>query len=442
MAMPTFTSTIDDDGSALLTDDDGRPHRMNTRSVEEARREVFQEVSAQAERREQSVLFISVESDKTYRIVIHPNGDVEELSQEESAALEQSPGHDQGRIPTPPPISEQAAETQHDVVPQQPPAHPEGEHTSFQRSEPSTRKSFIKQSTSDRPACKGWRGTLTRLGIRMAPSPEELAERLDIAAVSQRWLGPRTISITNPKGGAGKTPITVLICAVLARFGGDGVLAWDNNQTRGTLGWRTEQGPHQATLLDLLPFTDRLLSSQAQIADLANFFHHQRADKFDVLRSKTSEIATDQRISPDDVRSLHKVASKYCRMIVMDSGNDESDPMWKTMIDLSDQLVLSTTSRVEPAEAGALMLETLTELGPEYARLASNAVVVVTVADKSATREDVQRIVDGFSSMVREVVTIPFDPAIIDGHLAFDNLRPDTQRAALAAAAAVARGLD
>lgn len=442
MVMPTFTSTINDDGSALLTDDEGRPRRLNTRSVEEARREVFQEVSEQAELREQSVLFISVESDQTYRIVIHPNGDVEELSQEETDALEQPPTLVQEQIPAPLPIIEHMTESQSDVLPPVPPAHAERAHPSFQRPESSTRRSFIKQSTSDRPASKGWRGALTRLGIRMAPSPEELAERLDIASVSQRWLGPRTISITNPKGGAGKTPITVLICAVLARYGGDGVLAWDNNQTRGTLGWRTEQGPHQATLLDLLPYTDRLLSSQAQIADLANFFHHQRADKFDVLRSKSSEIATDQRISPDDVRSLHKVASKYCRMIVMDSGNDESDPMWKTMIDLSDQLVLATTSRVEPAEAGALMLENLNALGPEYARLASNAVVVVSVADKSATRADIDRIVDGFSGMVREVVTIPFDPAIIDGHLTFDNLRPDTQRAALAAAAAVARGLD
>lgn len=438
MAMPTFTSTINDDGSALLTDDDGRPRRLNTTSVEQARREVFQEVSTQAEQRDESVLFISVESDQAYRIVIHPNGDVEELSPEEAGALEQTPN-----TPTTPPTPVVGAvdDSAPVTIPRPPAVQDEHRHSAFTR-EPTGRTSFIKQAGNDRPACKGWRGTLTRLGIRMAPSEEELAERVDIAAVSQRWLGPRTIAVTNPKGGAAKTPIVVLICAVLARYGGDGVLAWDNNQTRGTLGWRTEQGPHQATLLDLLPFTDRLLSAQAQIADLASFFHHQRADKFDVLRSKTSEIASGQRISPDDVRALHKVASKYCRMIVMDSGNDESDPMWKTMVDLSDQLVVATTNRDEPAEAGALMLETLTALGPDYADLVRNAVVIVSIADKEASRERVQRIVDGFSSMVREVVTIPFDPAIIDGHLAFDNLRSETQRAALAAAAAVARGLD
>lgn len=88
------------------------------------------------------------------------------------------------------------------------------------------------------------------------------------------------------------------------------------------------------------------------------------------------------------------------------------------------------------------MLETLAKLGPEYAELARNAVVIISVADKEASKADVQNIVDGFTGMVRDILTIPYDPAIIDGHLAFDNLRPATQRAALAAAAAIARGLD
>lgn len=34
----------------------------------------------------------------------------------------------------------------------------------------------------------------------------------------------------------GQTPTTVLLSAVFARYGGAGVVAWDANQTRGTLG--------------------------------------------------------------------------------------------------------------------------------------------------------------------------------------------------------------
>ena len=43
--------------------------------------------------------------------------------------------------------------------------------------------------------------------------------------------------------------------------------------------------------------------------------------------------------------------------------------------------------------------------------------------------------------LAREVVTIPHDPAIVDGILQWDSLRPSTHRAWLRAAAAVARGL-
>ncbi len=223
------------------------------------------------------------------------------------------------------------------------------------------RQSFLVREQIEEPATTGWRGLATRAGIRMSPSEEERAERADVLAVSQHWPGPRTIAIVNGKGGAGKTPSTVLLSGVFARYGGAGVLAWDNNQTRGTLGWRTEQGPHESTLLELLPQVDRLLSTSAQSADLAHYVHHQTRDRFDVLRSKPMALAQEQRIEPEDVDAIHAVASKYYRLIFIDSGNDESDPMWRRMIDHADQLVVATTTRDDHAEAGALLLEALAD---------------------------------------------------------------------------------
>ncbi|RBL98912.1 ATPase [Glutamicibacter soli] len=303
------------------------------------------------------------------------------------------------------------------------------------------RQSFLTQEQVEEPATQGWRGTMTRLGIRMAPSENERAERADVQAVSQHWPGPRTIAIVNGKGGAGKTPTTVLLSAIFARYGGAGVLAWDNNQTRGTLGWRTEQGPHEATLLELLPESEKLLGTGAQSADLAHFVHHQTRDRFDVLRSKPMELASAQRVDAADVDAIHRVASKYYRLIFIDSGNDESDPMWRRMIDHTDQLVVATTTRDDHAEAGALLLEALAQQNDKAHALAQNAVAVVTQADSKATGADVQRVADGYKTLARDVATIPFDPAMVDGILRYDALRPATQRAWLAAGAAVARGL-
>ncbi|WP_238439522.1 MinD/ParA family ATP-binding protein [Microbacterium sp. JZ31] len=308
-------------------------------------------------------------------------------------------------------------------------------------SPPDGRRSFLTPEHAEEPAERGWRGFLVRAGVRVPPSAEERAERADMSTVSQHWPGPRTIAIVNAKGGSGKTPTTILTSAVFARYGGAGVLAWDNNQTRGTLGWRTEQGPHDASLHDLLPETDRLLSAQAQSADLAHFVHHQTRDRYDVLRSRPMLLADEQRIKKEDIDRIHSVAAKYYRLIVMDSGNDESDPMWRRMIDLADQIVIATTTRAEHAEAGALLLEALTDRDERSARLVRQSVAVVSQADPHASAAEVQSVVDGYRALSREVAAIPYDPAMAGGYLHFSALRPATQRAWLAATAAIARGL-
>ncbi|MBF5082331.1 AAA family ATPase [Quadrisphaera sp. INWT6] len=306
---------------------------------------------------------------------------------------------------------------------------------------PEGRRSFLREEAAEVPARRGWRGWLNQAGLRLAPVDAERAERLDELTVSQHWPGPRTIAVVNGKGGAGKTPTTALLAAVFARYGGAGVLAWDNNQTRGTLGWRTEQAGHDGTVVDLIPRVPHLLGETARSSDLAQYVHHQRADRYDVLRSKPLALASEQRVAPEDVDDLHTVASKYYRLVIIDSGNDESDPMWLRMIDHTDQVVVATSTRDDHAEAGALLLEALASRDERCAALASSAVVVVSQAVASATQSDVRRIAEGFSGLAREVASIPFDRAMVEGQLRHEALAADTRRAWLRAAAAVARGL-
>ncbi|MFD1375239.1 hypothetical protein ACFQ4U_02635 [Micrococcus antarcticus] len=102
---------------------------------------------------------------------------------------------------------------------------------------------------------------------------------------------------------------------------------------------------------------------------------------------------------------------------------------------------MATTTRGDHDEAGALLLESLAQQNDKAHTLAQNAVAVVTQADSKATTVDAKRVADGYKTLPRDVATIPFDPAIVDGILRYDALRPNTQRAWLAAGAAVARGL-
>ncbi|WP_431230891.1 chromosome partitioning protein ParA [Paenarthrobacter nicotinovorans] len=309
--------------------------------------------------------------------------------------------------------------------------------------------SFLVSAPVLEPATKGWRGSLTRLGFRMDPSPEELAEREDIRTVSQHWPGPRTIAVINRKGGANKTPTVVMLSAILARYSGAATVAWDNNESQGTLGWRTEKGAHNRSVLDLIDSSTELLSPSTNAAEIAKFVHHQTADKFDVLRSDENEEG-DHEVTAEEVDIAHQVLTRYYRLVVMDSGNTARAANWRRMIDHTNQLVVPVTAIEDRAEAARLTLQTLESRGGHDAELARNAVVIVsesTDAKRSMTgdalkraKAEAQRIADGFEPFVRTVVRIPYDPALVNGPIRYEALQPATQRAWLAAAAAVAKG--
>lgn len=490
---PRIEARTRPDGTAELTIN-GTSYPIQTTSPQAARDEIIRRVTDTAAKIRRPVRMATTGPDGSWPIIVHPDGTIEAdasrrtadtgstsaapphpaaastlpRAQEPTTTADQPPGGHpaDGQLIDAQPS---AAATPGPGVPAElePPDEPRPDDEPVQQAPDSTvgpwgqaaaaaraqagkaaptpeyvpRRSFLTQEQTEEPATHGWRGVMTRIGLQMAPSAGERSQRTDVRAVSQHWPGPRTVAVVNGKGGASKTPSTILLSAVFARYGGAGVLAWDNNQTRGTLGWRTEQGPHEATLLDLLPETDRLLSTTAQSADLAHFVHHQTRDKFDVLRSKPMVLADQQRVEPADVDAIWRVAAKYYRLILMDSGNDEADPMWLRMIDHTDQLVVVTTTRDDHAEAGALLLEALAQRDERSGHLAEQAVAVVSQADPKASPAELRHIAHGYRSLAREVVPIPHDPAMVDGVVRYSSLSPTTQRAWLAAGAAVARGL-
>lgn len=298
---------------------------------------------------------------------------------------------------------------------------------------------FLVDDSRPDPATKGIRGLLTRAGIKQEPSAAELAERADTSAVSQHWPGVRTIAVVNRKGGSNKTPTVAALASVFARYGGGGVLAWDNNENQGTLGWRTQKGTHDASVLDVLRDRDRLLADTARQADIDGYLHHQEEDKYDVLRSDENDEG-DHEIQADEVDTVHKIAEKYRRLIIMDSGNTARAANWRAMIEHTNQLVIPTTTMEDRAEAAKLTLQTLAARDEHSAQLAENAVVIISQW-KPEDRAEAQRIAELFTPLVRAVVTVPYDEALKAGRIRYGALAKPTQRAWLAAAAAVARGL-
>ncbi|MDF2826784.1 MAG: hypothetical protein K0R01_67 [Mycobacterium sp.] len=451
---PRVEAMLNDDGTAEVSIG-GTVHPITAPSVEEARVQVVALLADKATQLGRPLRAITRDPDGQWPLIIHGDGTVEEDTTTEPTRARAARATQRAADDAPaPPIqatSQDATPTPQDPEPTPAPASTSrawvssGQDETAASSTTSTRRerreSFLTVEQTEEPATEGLRGLLTRAGIRMAPSETERALRENIRLVSQHWPGPRTTAIVNGKGGASKTPTTAFLAAVFARYGGAGVVAHDNNQTRGTLGWRTEQGPHDATFLELLPEVDRLLGTAAQSADLAHFVHHQTQDKYDVLRSQPMILADEQRLGVAQFDAIHSVLRKYYRLIFTDSGNDESDSLWLRMVENADQLVVATTTRGDIAEAGALLLEALADRDERSAALARNAVVVVNQAKKDGTLAEAEQVAAAFRPLARETVAIPYDPSMVEGTLRYGSLRPTTQRAWLAAAAAVARGL-
>ena len=299
--------------------------------------------------------------------------------------------------------------------------------------------SFLAKSAAGGPKPTGWRAVAGRLGFKVQASQAQCQQWADERTVSQHWPGPRTIAVLNGKGGAGKTPTSILLASNFARLGSGSVVAADGNVTRGTLGWRTEQGPHNATILDMVPQTEALMDPSARNGDVAAYTHHQTIDQFDVLRSNPLLLSTEQKLSPEELDGIQQVLTRYYRMIIWDTGNDEGDSLWLRIVSHADQIVVATTTRTDHAEAGRLLLQGLSGRDERSAALAANAVVVISQADRE--EPPATSLVDGFAGIAREVVTIPYDRSMREQWLRSDKLAPATRAAWLHAAAAVARGL-
>ena len=99
------------------------------------------------------------------------------------------------------------------------------------------------------PATWGWRGWVRRMSgglIKPRMGPAERDHASDRAIIQRDFDGPRTIAFINPKGGAAKTTGVLAAGYTFGTVRGGGVVAWDNNESRGTLGIRgTRSTPHQ-----------------------------------------------------------------------------------------------------------------------------------------------------------------------------------------------------
>lgn len=292
------------------------------------------------------------------------------------------------------------------------------------------------------PAEHGWQGAVRRLTgglVSLAPSAVELGQRNAVAAVQRSLNGPRTIVVLNPKGGAHKTTATLLIAATFGIYRGGYTLAWDNNETMGTLGVRAQAARHTNTAVDLLRDLDRFEDARSRVGDLDNYVRSQGDAQFDAL---ASDLDPAGAASIDDVafRKLHATLSRFYRVLVIDTGNNMRASNWEAAVDTADQLVIVSTIREDTGYGAASLLDGLRQKG--HAAKVAEAVTILASPSKTADEHLSRRLHDHFRQLTRTVVDVPYDPSLVGGGpLNVDALAPRTRSAWLHATAAIAEGL-
>jgi MinD-like ATPase involved in chromosome partitioning or flagellar assembly len=305
---------------------------------------------------------------------------------------------------------------------------------------------FLDRRDADQghgPATWGWRGKVRKWsGGMITPrmGPDELAYELDRQTIQKDFDGPRTIAFINPKGGAAKTTGVLAAGYTFGTVRGGGVVAWDNNETRGTLGIRGTRSAHRNTTRELLEDLERFTDVyQSRIGDLGAFVRSQGDAHFDVLASDERPDVTGT-IRAQDFDAVHKLLERFYRIILIDTGNNMRAENWLAAAGAADLLVVTSTVREDTGYSGLWMLDALQDAG--YQNLKYKTVTILSDPSPTVDAKLAADLVDVYQQRTRGVYRVPYDPALVAGSVVpYSQLSENTRRQWLKACAGMAEGL-
>ena len=303
------------------------------------------------------------------------------------------------------------------------------------------------QSSTRRPekvkATLGFPGFITRVTggvISPRPNRRERRETERLERIRRPLEGPRNIAVVNLKGGAHKTTASLMIAATLGVTRGGNVLAWDNNETRGTLGWRGIPTDHHRTAVDLLHDIETLRAPRASSADLDPYVRPQGEMRFDILASD-EDPGSAASIDDAAFADLNDALSRFYRIKVIDTGNNVRASNWLAAVESADQLVIISTVREDTFNAAAWMIDELRATG--LAEQVDHAVTILSHSSKGKFDSTLRsRLLAHFGAHTRAVTEVPYEEHFVDGtHLDWSRVSAKTKEAWLDATALIIDGL-
>lgn len=334
------------------------------------------------------------------------------------------------------------------VAPPVPPPHPSPPPTNGERWQHDplipTAEEFARRRAVRPPdpvALTGVRGAVRNATfglLKLPPGQHERELSQDVEMVRRNFGGLRQVTVVNPKGGAGKTVAVLMIAMTFGQKRGGYILAWDNNETQGTLGMRAQQDFHSRTVRDLLRDLEHFRGARGRVGDLSQYVRAQGEGMFDVLASDESATAGEM-LTDAAFADIREVVSRFYKLIIVDTGNNVRAANWQAAIDATDQLVVCMSARNDSAETAARMLDHLEQSGRQ--RLVRQAVTVVSMPP-SRKDIDLPAIQRHFAARTRAVLLAPYERLVDSGEpIRYGLLSSATREAWLRVAAAIAEGL-
>jgi MinD-like ATPase involved in chromosome partitioning or flagellar assembly len=228
----------------------------------------------------------------------------------------------------------------------------------------------------------------------------------------------------------------VLCAATIGAIRGRGVLAWDDNELRGTLGLRAGSARHARTIRHLI--SDLALIEATPGRDLKDrlddYLRHASDGSYDVLAGEESPRFA-QRLDNHTVRRVLDVLCRTHDVICVDTGNNVESPNWQTVLKVCDQLVITSVPREDAAFTADWMLDLLHEWG--MGQLAAQAVTLLSCPTPTPGPM-LSDLAAHFATRTRAVAVVPYDPALESGSsIEYPDLQAATKKAWLQASAVI-----
>jgi len=283
----------------------------------------------------------------------------------------------------------------------------------------------------------GWQRLVYELTfhtVNPGDSPRVRARKELETRIARRLDGPtRFVAVLSRKGGVGKTTVSTLLGMALASIREDRIVAVDANPDRGTLAERITKTTDATSR--------QLVDDRDTIHAFSDFQKRVSRDetRLDILASDHNPNLLKE-FDDEDYDIVAELAQRYYSIMLTDCGTGMVHAVMRATLDRADQLVIVSGGSIDEARLTSETISWLEANG--YAELAKDAVVALNTATHGTNLVRIEEIEDHFSSRVRDIVRIPYDPQLATGAtIRFGALRPLTQESVRELAAAVVDGL-